>query len=167
MLKYAQQYNSLHVVTGPAYDYNYDGRFDSREQIERYDITSVSHHTESKNNNHFFSMFVFRWVTGTSLPVPTHYFAVLTSCVDVRETVSECSTELQTLSFLMPHREENSESCTVSTTHTQTHTHNHHHACVTTCVLIMCRTISPRRSGWSLSSGCTNHASGMSNGSPD
>ncbi|XP_057211302.1 venom phosphodiesterase 1 [Triplophysa rosa] len=86
LLKYAQQYNSIHVVTGPAYDYNSDGRVDSPEQIERL-------------------------VTGTSLPVPTHYFAVLVSCEDVRQTVSECSTELQTLSFLMPHREENSESC--------------------------------------------------------
>ncbi|XP_065139630.1 venom phosphodiesterase CdcPDE [Paramisgurnus dabryanus] len=86
LLKYAWQYNSINVVTGPAYDYDYDGRFDTPEQIQQF-------------------------VSGTSVPIPTHYFAVLTSCADVRQTVSECNAELQTVSFLIPHRHDHSESC--------------------------------------------------------
>lgn len=86
LLKYARQYNSINVVTGPAYDYDYDGRFDTPEQIQQF-------------------------VSGTSVPIPTHYFAVLTSCADVRQTVSECNEELQTVSFLIPHRHDHSESC--------------------------------------------------------
>ncbi|XP_051991794.1 ectonucleotide pyrophosphatase/phosphodiesterase family member 3 isoform X1 [Xyrauchen texanus] len=87
LLKYASQYNSINVVTGPAYDYDYDGHFDTPEQIQQF-------------------------VAGTDIPLPTHYFAVLTSCKDDGQTVNECTADLQTVSFLFPHREENSESCT-------------------------------------------------------
>jgi hypothetical protein len=34
--KYSQQYGGINVVTGPAFDYNYDGRFDSQDQIQEY-----------------------------------------------------------------------------------------------------------------------------------
>uniref|UniRef100_A0A673H8M3 Venom phosphodiesterase 1-like n=1 Tax=Sinocyclocheilus rhinocerous TaxID=307959 RepID=A0A673H8M3_9TELE len=86
LLKYASQYNGINVVTGPVYDYNFDGRFDSPEQIQEF-------------------------VAGSSIPVPTHYFVVLTSCKNDTQTVSECSAELQTVSFLLPHRSDNMESC--------------------------------------------------------
>lgn len=33
--KYASIYNGVAVVTGPAFDYNYDGRYDTPEQIEQ------------------------------------------------------------------------------------------------------------------------------------
>uniref|UniRef100_A0A8C8M6Q7 SMB domain-containing protein n=1 Tax=Oncorhynchus tshawytscha TaxID=74940 RepID=A0A8C8M6Q7_ONCTS len=83
--KYASQYNGINVVTGPAFDYNYDGQFDSQDQIEQF-------------------------VTGTQIPIPTHYFAVLTSCKD-SQPVSSCNNELQTVSFLIPHKADNSENC--------------------------------------------------------
>ncbi|KAG1929592.1 venom phosphodiesterase 1 isoform X3 [Pimephales promelas] len=86
LLKYASQYNGINVVTGPVYDYNYDGRFDSPDQIQEF-------------------------VGGSSVPLPTHYFAVLTSCRDEAQAVGECSGELQSVSFLLPHRDDNTESC--------------------------------------------------------
>ncbi|XP_031442088.1 venom phosphodiesterase 1 [Clupea harengus] len=84
--KYALQYNGLNVVTGPVFDYNYDGLYDSADQIQIY-------------------------LSGTRIPVPTHYFIVLTSCKNSSEPVLSCKEELQTVSFLVPHRLDNSESC--------------------------------------------------------
>ena len=84
--KYASQYNGVNVVTGPVFDYNYDGRYDTPEQIQQI-------------------------VSGTRIPIPTHYFVVLTSCGNTTEPVHSCGGELQTVSFLLPHRPDNSESC--------------------------------------------------------
>ncbi|XP_059205877.1 venom phosphodiesterase 1 [Centropristis striata] len=84
--KYASIYNGINVVTGPAFDFNYDGRYDAPEQIQQF-------------------------VSGTNISIPTHYFAVLTSCRDSARPVAACVGELQTVSFLLPHRADNSESC--------------------------------------------------------
>ncbi|XP_061597429.1 venom phosphodiesterase CdcPDE [Cololabis saira] len=84
--KYASIYNGINVVTGPVFDYNYDGRYDSLDQIQQS-------------------------VPGTNISIPTHYFVVLTSCSDSAQQVSTCAEKLQTVSFLLPHREDNSESC--------------------------------------------------------
>lgn len=54
-----------------------------------------------------------RFVSGTNISIPTHYFAVLTSCKDSAVPLSACVGELQTVSFLLPHRPNNSESCKV------------------------------------------------------
>ncbi|XP_068431430.1 venom phosphodiesterase 1 [Clinocottus analis] len=84
--KYAAAYNGVNVVSGPAFDYNYDGRYDAPEQIQQF-------------------------VSGTNISVPTHFFVVLTSCRDAALPASACVGELQTASFLLPHRRDNSESC--------------------------------------------------------
>ncbi|KAF1382049.1 hypothetical protein PFLUV_G00160370 [Perca fluviatilis] len=84
--KYASIYNGVNVVTGPAFDYNHDGQYDAPEQIQQF-------------------------VSGTNIPIPTHYFAVLTSCGDSAQPVTTCASGLQTVSFLLPHRHDNSESC--------------------------------------------------------
>ncbi|KAM9839059.1 venom phosphodiesterase CdcPDE [Aulostomus maculatus] len=84
--RYASIYNGISVVTGPAFDYNYDGRYDTPAQIEEF-------------------------MQGTNISIPTHYFAVLTSCRNQSRPVSACADELQTVSFLLPHRPNNSESC--------------------------------------------------------
>lgn len=55
-----------------------------------------------------------RFLEGTQVPVPTHYFAVLTSCRNSSQSVLSCGGELQSVSFLLPHRPDNSESCNVS-----------------------------------------------------
>uniref|UniRef100_A0A7N6B519 SMB domain-containing protein n=1 Tax=Anabas testudineus TaxID=64144 RepID=A0A7N6B519_ANATE len=80
--EYASIYNGINVVTGPVFDYNYDGQYDTQE-----------------------------FVSGTNIPIPTHYFAVLTSCRNSNQPVTACDGELQTVSFLLPHRSDNSESC--------------------------------------------------------
>uniref|UniRef100_A0A3B4UIJ6 Venom phosphodiesterase 1-like n=1 Tax=Seriola dumerili TaxID=41447 RepID=A0A3B4UIJ6_SERDU len=84
--KYASVYNGINVVIGPVFDYNYDGHYDTPEQIQQF-------------------------VSGTNISIPTHYFAVLTSCRDSAQSVTTCMGELQTVSFLLPHRPNNSESC--------------------------------------------------------
>ncbi|XP_078032174.1 venom phosphodiesterase CdcPDE [Epinephelus lanceolatus] len=84
--KYASLYNGINVVMGPAFDFNYDGRFDTPEQIQEF-------------------------MSVTNISIPTHYFALLTSCRDSALPVTACVGELQTVSFLLPHRPNNSESC--------------------------------------------------------
>lgn len=84
--KYASVYNGINVVVGPVFDYNYDGQYDTPQQIQQF-------------------------VPGTNTSIPTHYFVVLTSCRDSNQPVSACVGELQTVSFLLPHRADNSESC--------------------------------------------------------
>ncbi|XP_042363020.1 venom phosphodiesterase 1 [Plectropomus leopardus] len=84
--KYASVYNGVNVVTGPAFDFNYDGRYDTPEQLQEF-------------------------VSGTNISIPTHYFAVMTSCRDSALPVSTCVGELRTVSFLLPHRPVNLESC--------------------------------------------------------
>ncbi|XP_004574304.1 venom phosphodiesterase CdcPDE [Maylandia zebra] len=84
--KYASIYNGMNVVLGPVFDYNYDGQFDTPEQIQQF-------------------------LPGTNISIPTHYFIVLTSCRDSAQSVTSCDSELQTVSFLLPHRANNLESC--------------------------------------------------------
>ncbi|KAL4630020.1 ectonucleotide pyrophosphatase/phosphodiesterase family member 3-like [Arapaima gigas] len=84
--KYATQYSSINVVLGPAFDYNYDGLWDTSDQIQEF-------------------------VPGTDIPVPTHYFMVLTSCKNTSQPVENCQQEMQTVSFLIPHRADLSEIC--------------------------------------------------------
>lgn len=54
-----------------------------------------------------------RFMSGTNISIPTHFFIVLTSCKDPSRPVSACDGELQTVSFLLPHRADNAESCRV------------------------------------------------------
>uniref|UniRef100_H2ZVP0 Ectonucleotide pyrophosphatase/phosphodiesterase 3 n=1 Tax=Latimeria chalumnae TaxID=7897 RepID=H2ZVP0_LATCH len=54
---------------------------------------------------------VNRFVTGTHIPIPTHYFLVLTSCGNASQTPQQCSGSLNVQSYLLPHRPDNSESC--------------------------------------------------------
>ncbi|XP_041418878.1 venom phosphodiesterase 1 isoform X2 [Xenopus laevis] len=84
--KYALERNGVNVISGPIFDYNYDGNVDALSQIKQY-------------------------VQDTQIPIPTHYFLVLTSCQDVASTPLNCSTSLDVLSFIIPHRIDNSESC--------------------------------------------------------
>lgn len=56
-----------------------------------------------------------RHVNNTEIPVPTHYFVVLTSCKNKSYTPVNCSGSLDVSSFILPHRPDNTESCAVST----------------------------------------------------
>ncbi|XP_073431921.1 ectonucleotide pyrophosphatase/phosphodiesterase family member 3 isoform X2 [Dendrobates tinctorius] len=86
LLKYASERNGVNVVTGPIFDYNFDGHIDSSAEIISY-------------------------VDGSKIPIPTHYFMVLTSCKDTVQTPVTCSGNLDVLSFIIPHRPDNTESC--------------------------------------------------------
>uniref|UniRef100_A0A3P9DQ73 Venom phosphodiesterase 1-like n=1 Tax=Maylandia zebra TaxID=106582 RepID=A0A3P9DQ73_9CICH len=90
--KYASIYNGMNVVLGPVFDYNYDGQFDTPE-----------------------------FLPGTNISIPTHYFIVLTSCRDSAQSVTSCDSELQTVSFLLPHRANNLESCKVKSQWVEDH----------------------------------------------
>ncbi|NXR12819.1 ENPP3 phosphodiesterase, partial [Semnornis frantzii] len=83
---YAAARSGVNVVTGPVFDYDADGLCDSPEEVKRHSSDSV-------------------------VPVPTHYFIVLTSCKNTSETPLECEGSLDALSFVVPHRGDNSESC--------------------------------------------------------
>nr|ACE75810.1 ectonucleotide pyrophosphatase/phosphodiesterase 1 (predicted) [Sorex araneus] len=86
--KYAQERNGINVVSGPVFDFDYDGRYDSAEIL--------------KQNR--------KVIRGQEILVPTHFFIVLTSCKNTTQTPSECR-NLDPLSFILPHRTDNSESC--------------------------------------------------------
>ncbi|KAM5286114.1 ectonucleotide pyrophosphatase/phosphodiesterase family member 3 isoform 1-T1 [Hipposideros larvatus] len=86
LVKYATERNGVNVVSGPVFDYNYDGHFDTPSEIEEY-------------------------VVSNSVPIPTHYFVVLTSCKDKTYTPDACPGWLDVLPFIIPHRPTNVESC--------------------------------------------------------
>uniref|UniRef100_A0A663DRG7 Ectonucleotide pyrophosphatase/phosphodiesterase 3 n=1 Tax=Aquila chrysaetos chrysaetos TaxID=223781 RepID=A0A663DRG7_AQUCH len=83
--EYARERNGVNVISGPVFDYNYDGHFDTFDEIKH--------------------------VNNTEIPVPTHYFVVLTSCKNKYYTPLNCSGSLDALSFIIPHRPDNTESC--------------------------------------------------------
>lgn len=50
---------------------------------------------------------------GGMTPVPTHYFVVLTSCLDFRQPADLCAGPLSSAAFILPHRASNAETCRV------------------------------------------------------
>uniref|UniRef100_A0A8C3BAF8 Alkaline phosphodiesterase I n=1 Tax=Cairina moschata TaxID=8855 RepID=A0A8C3BAF8_CAIMO len=84
--EYAAARNGVNVVSGPVFDYDFDGLYDTPEKVKRH-----------RGNS--------------EVPVPSHFFIVLTSCKNTSETPLECEGSLDALSFIVPHREDNSESC--------------------------------------------------------
>uniref|UniRef100_A0A8C6R4P5 Ectonucleotide pyrophosphatase/phosphodiesterase family member 3 n=1 Tax=Nannospalax galili TaxID=1026970 RepID=A0A8C6R4P5_NANGA len=85
LIKYAVERNGVNVVSGPIFDYNYDGHFDTPDEIKEH-------------------------VANTDVPIPTHYFVVLTSCKNKNYTPNNCPL-LDVLPFIIPHRPTNVESC--------------------------------------------------------
>lgn len=54
---------------------------------------------------------------GGELPaIPTHYYSIITSCLDSTRAADECDGPLSVVSFILPHRPDNAESCNVSVT---------------------------------------------------
>uniref|UniRef100_A0A8C6V2H9 Alkaline phosphodiesterase I n=1 Tax=Naja naja TaxID=35670 RepID=A0A8C6V2H9_NAJNA len=85
---YAAARNGVNVITGPIFDYDYNGIYDTPEEIRRHSTNLV-------------------------VLIPTHYFITLTSCKNASQTPLQCERSLDVISYIIPHREENSESCTV------------------------------------------------------
>lgn len=86
LAKYAKEKNGINVISGPVFDYNFDGRSDTLEQIKKM----------IQNSDVYF---------------PTHYFIILTSCKNSSQTPELCSSHMEVISFIIPHREDYSESC--------------------------------------------------------
>lgn len=84
--RYASLYNSINVLSGPVFDYDYDGRYDTKAQIQEF-------------------------VPESQIPIPTHFFIVLTSCRNSSRTVLDCDGPLQTQSFVLPHLQNNTDIC--------------------------------------------------------
>lgn len=51
---------------------------------------------------------------GSSIPIPTHYYSIVTSCLDFTQPADKCDGPLSVSSFILPHRPDNEESCNVS-----------------------------------------------------
>ncbi|XP_042537712.1 ectonucleotide pyrophosphatase/phosphodiesterase family member 3 isoform X1 [Dipodomys spectabilis] len=86
LIKYAVERNGVNVISGPIFDYNYDGHFDAPNEITEH-------------------------IANTDVPIPTHYFVVLMSCKDRSHTPDNCPGWLDVLPFIIPHRPTNVESC--------------------------------------------------------
>ncbi|XP_007550481.1 autotaxin isoform X1 [Poecilia formosa] len=86
--KYATERNGVNLLVGPVFDYNYDGVRDSAETIRDH-------------------------VSG-AVPVPSHYFVVLTSCLDFTQPADSCNGPLSSAAFILPHRPNNDETCNSS-----------------------------------------------------
>ncbi|XP_072323499.1 autotaxin isoform X1 [Scyliorhinus torazame] len=83
--KLATERNGINVISGPVFDYDYDGLYDTIDKVKRQ-------------------------VDG-SIPVPTHYYSIITSCLDSTQPVDKCDGQLTASSFILPHRPDNDESC--------------------------------------------------------
>ncbi|XP_067888298.1 ectonucleotide pyrophosphatase/phosphodiesterase family member 2 [Heterodontus francisci] len=83
--KLATERNGINVISGPVFDYDYDGLYDTLDKVNRQ-------------------------VDG-SIPVPTHYYSIITSCLDSTQPVDKCDGPLTASSFILPHRPDNDESC--------------------------------------------------------
>ncbi|XP_063780529.1 ectonucleotide pyrophosphatase/phosphodiesterase family member 2 isoform X2 [Pseudophryne corroboree] len=83
--RYASERNGVNIIAGPVFDYDYDGLYDTADKIKTF-------------------------VDG-SIPVPTHYFLIITSCLDFTQPADNCDGRLSVMSFIIPHRPDNDESC--------------------------------------------------------
>ncbi|XP_072266801.1 autotaxin isoform X9 [Pyxicephalus adspersus] len=83
--RYASERNGVNVITGPIFDYDYDGLYDTSDKIKTF-------------------------VEGF-IPVPTHYYSIITSCLDYTQAADNCDGRLSVMSFIIPHRPDNDESC--------------------------------------------------------
>ncbi|CAL8393491.1 unnamed protein product [Arctogadus glacialis] len=79
---YSRELNGVNIVSGPIFDKNYDGRFDTPK------ITAAN-----------------------EAPIPTHFFVILTSCADGGLSPERCAGPLQVRSFVLPHRPDHTETC--------------------------------------------------------
>ncbi|KAF3831927.1 hypothetical protein GH733_000739 [Mirounga leonina] len=86
--RYAEERNGVNVVSGPVFDSDYDGCYDSSDTL--------------KGNS--------RLIRNQEILIPTHFFIVLTSCKNTFQTPAQCD-DLDSLAFILPHRTDNSESC--------------------------------------------------------
>uniref|UniRef100_A0A6J0VED1 Ectonucleotide pyrophosphatase/phosphodiesterase family member 1 n=1 Tax=Pogona vitticeps TaxID=103695 RepID=A0A6J0VED1_9SAUR len=83
---YTSARNGVNVITGPVFDRDYNGVYDTLEEMKRL-------------------------AKGSEVPIPTHYFIILTSCKNVSQSPLQCEGSLDVVSYIVPHKEDNDESC--------------------------------------------------------
>ncbi|XP_077455645.1 autotaxin isoform X5 [Stigmatopora argus] len=83
--KYSSERNGVNVLTGPIFDHDFDGVKDPTDKIKEY--------------------------ARGRIPIPTHFFMVLTSCLDFRQVADLCHGPLNSAAFILPHQPNNDESC--------------------------------------------------------
>ncbi|XP_014666537.1 PREDICTED: venom phosphodiesterase 2-like [Priapulus caudatus] len=94
--QWAQTLGPINVVTGPVFDYNIDGNYDDLSMVE----------------------FLYN---DSSIPLPTHYFLVLTRCLELGSSLADCpATSIDALSFIIPHKEK-MENCKLTDEYVFTH----------------------------------------------
>uniref|UniRef100_A0AAR2JX72 SMB domain-containing protein n=1 Tax=Pygocentrus nattereri TaxID=42514 RepID=A0AAR2JX72_PYGNA len=82
LVKYSQDLNVTNVMSGPIFDKDFDGNYD-----------------------------IMTGRTPNEVPMPTHFFVILTSCKSFSVALQKCDGPLETLSFILPHRPDNMETC--------------------------------------------------------
>lgn len=82
LLKYSQQLNGVNVVSGPIFDVNFDGNVDP----------------VIKNS-------------GNKTALPTHFFLIMTSCLNSSFGPDNCKGPLRAKAFIMPHKPDYTEFC--------------------------------------------------------
>lgn len=138
--KYANERNGVNILVGPIFDYDFDGVRDSTEKIREWENTfgimciccetdteqpheCADHKSKlcgeirintAKRSKIITSAYHHRNASGMT-PVPTHYFVVLTSCLDFRQPADMCTGPLSSAAFILPHRPSNAETCRVRT----------------------------------------------------
>ncbi|XP_005065861.1 ectonucleotide pyrophosphatase/phosphodiesterase family member 1 isoform X2 [Mesocricetus auratus] len=86
--RYAKERSGVNVISGPVFDFDYDGRYDSLETL--------------KQNS--------KVIRNQKVLIPTHFFIVLTCCKLSSESLFQC-TNLDASAFILPHRPDHIESC--------------------------------------------------------
>ncbi|NXW44740.1 ENPP3 phosphodiesterase, partial [Nyctiprogne leucopyga] len=88
-----------------------------KSRYVKFDNAKCFYYTSAVSYINFFHPAQLRFVhncwhvNNTEIPVPTHYFVVLTSCKNRSYTPLDCSGSLDAVSFIIPHRPDNTESC--------------------------------------------------------
>ncbi|XP_014666538.1 PREDICTED: ectonucleotide pyrophosphatase/phosphodiesterase family member 2-like [Priapulus caudatus] len=94
--RWAQIYGPLNIVTGPVFDYNYNGVYDTLDETR----------------------FIY---DGSTLPFPTHYYVLVSKCSGKIQG-QQCDEELpEVMAFVIPNRMEQ-ETCQNITDYLFTHT---------------------------------------------
>ncbi|KAI5094369.1 ectonucleotide pyrophosphatase/phosphodiesterase family member 1 isoform X1, partial [Silurus meridionalis] len=83
LVKYSKTPGGINVMSGPIFDKDFDGVYDE----------------------------VTKRKTESETPFPTHFFVILTSCKNASLALQNCHNLLETVSFILPHRPDNLETC--------------------------------------------------------
>uniref|UniRef100_UPI00358F7477 ectonucleotide pyrophosphatase/phosphodiesterase family member 3-like isoform X2 n=1 Tax=Myxine glutinosa TaxID=7769 RepID=UPI00358F7477 len=87
LMKYAEGTAAMNVISGPVYDDNYDGVYDTAEEIQKMFEPNIT------------------------LKVPSHFFLLIATCVHLDNKMKWCEPPFNVTAFVLPHQSTNLESC--------------------------------------------------------